>query len=231
VLRLPAFQPAGAPAPARAARQRAADRVAGAPPAGRTTIAAHRWCAARRDVRRAASGASLDLFAHLASGALLGRAFRPTGEHWASFALFGAAAAISPDVDAPLALLGTETWAKYHQVFTHSLVGLAVVPLGLSLLPFRFAPWRTRYVLALSGWCLHVSLDLCANWEVPVPWPLSQDRWALQLLDQDFSWPLDMLLVVGLALTLWQPAMRHARTLSIATAVLLALWLAIGLPT
>jgi len=173
----------------------------------------------------------LDAFAHLASGGLLGRAFRPTGEDWIPFAVFGAVAAISPDVDAPLALLGTDAWAKYHQVFTHSLIGLALVPLALSLVPFRFATWRDRYVLALSGWLLHVILDICANWEVPVLWPISQDRWALHLLDRDFSWPIDMLLVVALASTLWQPAMRHARTLAIATTVLLALWLASGLPT
>ncbi len=176
-------------------------------------------------------GGALDAFAHLASGGLLGRSFRPTGEDWVPFAVFGAVAAISPDADAPLALLGTEAWATHHQVFTHSLIGLVWVPLALSLIPFRFAPWRHRYLLALSGWFLHVVLDVCANWGVPVLWPLSQDRWALHLLDRDFSWPIDMLLVVGLASTLWQPAMRHARILSIATATLLVLWLVAGLPT
>ncbi len=179
----------------------------------------------------AALGGQLDVFAHLASGGLLGRAFLPTGEQWVPFAVFGAVAAISPDIDAPLALLGTEAWAKHHQVFTHSLIGLALVPLVLSLFPFRFAPWRTRYILALSGWLLHVVLDVCANWEVPLLWPASQDRWALHLLDTDFSWPIDMLLVLGLAITLWQPAMSHARVLSIATAAVLVLWLAAGLPT
>ena len=71
----------------------------------------------------------------------------------------------------------------------------------------------------------------CANWEVPVLWPVSLDRWALHLLDKDFSWPIDMLLVVGLALTLWQPAMRHARAVFMATAVVITLWLAAGFPT
>ena len=173
----------------------------------------------------------MDAFAHLASGGLLGRCFQPTGKGWVAFALFGAVAAISPDVDAPLALLGTETWAKHHQVFTHSLIGLVLVPLALSLIPFRFAPWRDRYPLCLAGWILHVALDVCANWDVPVLWPVSQDRWALHLLERDFSWPIDMLLVVGLASTLWQPAMRYARTLAIATAVLLALWLVGDFPT
>jgi membrane-bound metal-dependent hydrolase YbcI (DUF457 family) len=162
---------------------------------------------------------------------LLGRAFLPTGERWVPFALFGAVAAISPDVDAPLALLGAEAWATHHQLFTHSLIGLALVPLALSLFPFQFAPWPTRYTLALSGWLLHVLLDVCANWEVPLLWPVSRNRWALHLLDTDFSWPIDMLLVLGLALTLWQPAMIHARALSVATAAILVLWLAAGLPT
>ncbi len=106
-----------------------------------------------------------------------------------------------------------------------------MVPLALSLFPFQFAPWRTRYSLALSGWLLHVLLDICANWEVPLLWPVSQNRWALHLLDADFSWSIDMLLVLGLALTLWQPAMSHARALSIATAAVIVLWLAAGLPT
>ncbi len=173
----------------------------------------------------------MDLFAHLASGGLLGRSFRPTGDKWVPFAVFGAVAAISPDVDAPLALLGPEVWAKYHQLFTHSLVGLVLVPLALSLIPFRFAPWQTRYVLALAGWSLHVFLDVCANWGVPVLWPISRDRWALHLLDSDFSWRIDMLLIVGLASTLWEPATGYARTISIATAILLAIWFISGLPT
>jgi membrane-bound metal-dependent hydrolase YbcI (DUF457 family) len=173
----------------------------------------------------------LDAFAHLASGGLLGRAFRPLGDGWVPFAVFGAVAAISPDVDAPLALFGADAWTQHHQVYTHSLVGLVWVPLVLCALPFRFAPWRTRYALALSGWLLHVLLDVCANWQVPVPWPVSQDRWALVLLDSDFSWRIDMLLVVALAATLWEPAMRHARVLAVTTAAVLAAWLAIGLPT
>ena len=173
----------------------------------------------------------MDAFAHLASGCLLGRSFKPVGEHWRAYALFGAAAAISPDVDAPVALFGAEAWAQHHQVYTHSLVGLALVPLALSLLPFRFAVWRTRYGLALAGWLLHVLLDVVANWGVPVLWPLSQERWALRLLDADFSWRIDMLLVLGVAATLWNPVMRHARAISLVTAVILAVWLVTGLPT
>jgi len=173
----------------------------------------------------------LDPFAHLASGALLGRAVRPTGEAWPAFALFGLAAGIAPDVDAPLALFGADVWGRWHQLFTHSLVGLLWVPLGLSLLPFRFAPWRTRFALALGGWTLHVVLDLVARWPVPVAWPASDEKWALLLLVRDFSWTIDMLLVVGLALTLWDPARPHARWIAVTTALIVAGWLMAGLPT
>ena len=162
---------------------------------------------------------------------MLGRSFRPRGNGWVPFAAFGALAAVSPDVDAPLALLGPEAWADYHQVFTHSLLGMLLVPLALSLLPWRFAEWRIRYLIAMAGWSIHVLLDVSANWGVPVLWPISQDRWALHLLDSDFSWRIDMLLIVGLAATLWEPAMGHARALAIATATLLAIWLVSGFPT
>ncbi len=172
----------------------------------------------------------MDAFAHLASGALLGRAARPTGEHWRQFAFFGAIAGISPDIDAPIALFGAEAWAQWHQLLTHSLLGLAVVPALLASLPFRFALFRTRYALALSGWSLHVLLDVVARWPVPVLWPLGTQRWALFLTQSDFSWSLDMLLVVGLATSLWEPAMRHGRSIALATGIVLVVWLYAGLP-
>ena len=111
------------------------------------------------------------------------------------------AAGLSPDIDAPVALLGPEAWVRWHHLYTHSLVGLVWVPLALSLLPLRFAPWRTRFALALAGWALHVTLDVVGRWPVPVLWPLSETRWALYRLDRDFSLTLDLVLIVGLAAT------------------------------
>jgi membrane-bound metal-dependent hydrolase YbcI (DUF457 family) len=170
----------------------------------------------------------VDLIAHAASGALLGRAARPTGATWPAFALYGAAAGLSPDIDAPLALAGADAWARFHQVATHSLVGLVWVPLALAALPFRFAPWRTRYALALAGFAVHVFLDVVARWPVPLLWPISDARTALYLLEVDFSWRLDMAIVTGLALSCWDPARRHARAIAAATALVLALSLALG---
>ena len=173
----------------------------------------------------------MDAFAHLASGALLGRAFRPGGARWPAFALYGAAAGVSPDLDAPLALFGPEAWSRWHQLYTHSLVGIISIPLLLSSLPLHFAQWRQRYALALVGWMLHLVLDVSARWPVPVLWPLSDQTWALYRLDSDFSWIVDMLFVVGLGLTLWDRAMPRARWISLGSFVAVGTWLVLGLPT
>ncbi len=173
----------------------------------------------------------MDPFAHAASGALLGRAAVPTGDAWRAALGFGVVAAMAPDVDAPLALLGPEAWARWHQVWTHSLVGLVWVPLLVSALPFRFARWRTRYGVALAGWALHVVLDAVGRWPVPLAWPLSAERFGWPLLERDFSWTVDMLIVAGLAASLWDRALAQARWIAGATALAVALWLGLGLPT
>ncbi len=173
----------------------------------------------------------MDVFAHIAAGALLGRAVRPSGDHWVAFAIFGAAAGFSPDIDAPLALMGPEVWAEWHQVVTHSVVGLLWVPVALSAWPFQFAPWQERLKVALMGWCLHVVLDLCARWPVPILWPFSKARFAWTLIQHDFSWTIDMILIVGLALTLWDPIKQRARALASFTATLVVSWLLLGFPT
>ncbi len=61
--------------------------------------------------------------------------------------------------------------------------------------------------------------------------PALDEKWALFLLERDFSWTVDMLLVLGLALTLWDPARPFARWIVAATAVVVTGWLAGGLPT
>ena len=126
---------------------------------------------------------------------------------------------------------GMHVWGQWHQLFTHSLIGLLWVPLGLSLLPFRFAPWKHRFAIALAGWTLHIILDLCARWPVPIFWPLVDHRWALYLIKLDFSFVIDMLLVMGFVVTLWDPARPYARWVVAATALIAGGWLISGLPT
>ena len=172
----------------------------------------------------------MDIFAHSISGALLGRAVRPEGNNRKSVVIYGALAGISPDIEAPIALLGSDVWYRWHQIFTHSLFGLLWVPLFISLLPWRFSRWKIRYLIALAGWGIHVLLDLCAKWPVPLIWPFSDQKWTFSFLSSDFSLIIDMILLVGLALTFWDPVQKHARWLSIATAAIIAVWFALGLP-
>jgi len=173
----------------------------------------------------------MDIFAHTASGMLLGRAFQPAGPNWRSFLAFGAIAGILPDLDLPIALLGHDAWFRWHQVLTHSLPGLIFLPLLPALIPFGIPSFKTRYFLALSGWTVHVCLDLAARWPVPLLWPLSDQRWTFRLIRADFSWIIDMLLLIGLALSLWEPAIRHGRRIAVATFAGVAAWLLLGFPT
>ena len=81
---------------------------------------------------------------------------------------------------------------------------------------------KRKYDISLAGWSLHVSLDFVANWPMPLFWPVTSERYSLGLLSQDFSWRLDMLLVIGLAATLWDRAMPHARPIFLITWVAMA---------
>ena len=74
-------------------------------------------------------------------------------------------------------------------------------------------------------------MDVVARWPVPVPWPLSSERWALYLIAQDFSLTIDIVLVVGLLATLYDPLQPRARPIALGTAALVTVWLAAGLPT
>lgn len=172
----------------------------------------------------------MDIFAHSTSGALLGRSIRPEGNDRKSVVLYSTLAGISPDIEAPIALLGYDVWYRWHQLFTHSLFGMLWVPLLISLLPFRFTKWKTRYFIALAGWGIHILLDLCAIWPVPLLWPLSDQKWTISFLAADFSLIIDMILLVGLALTCWGPVEKYARLISTATAAVIAVWFALGLP-
>jgi membrane-bound metal-dependent hydrolase YbcI (DUF457 family) len=140
---------------------------------------------------------------------------------------------IAPDIpEFPLLLSGPDAWHTWHQVFTHSLAGLLWIPPVLALLVFRWdVSTRFKLGMAYAGWALHVALDVVARWPVPLLWPVSDERYALNRLDADFSWGLDMLLVVGLAITLWGPARAKARLIAVAVAGVLAGWLILGLPT
>ncbi len=161
----------------------------------------------------------------------MGRAFQPEGLHRKAFIIFGGTAGFLPDIDIPIALMGHNAWFRWHQLFTHSLIGLLFLPLLLALIPFKFASFRIRYGMSLCGWILHICLDLSARWPVPLLWPLTEKRWSFMMIKDDFSWIVDMLLIIGLAISLWDPMVKHGRRIANATLIFVAAWLILGLPT
>lgn len=162
---------------------------------------------------------------------LLGQSFQTESIQRKKFIVFGGVAGFIPDIDIPIALLGHDAWFKWHQLFTHSLIGLVCLPLLLALIPLDFASFKVRYQLALSGWFMHIGFDLAARWPVPLLWPISEHRWAFFMIRDDFSWIIDMLLIIGLAISLWDPMLEYGRRIAGATFIFVATWLILGLPT
>ena len=137
----------------------------------------------------------MDPVTHIASGLLAGRLLQdrfPTARRALAFGVLGA---WIPDVDSFIGL-GPEAYLRDHRAFTHSLLGGAVLALGLALafrplarqVEFRkLAPWGYGLVL------LHIFLDLCTTYGTQVFWPISDARLflpALFIVDPLFTLPL-----------------------------------------
>lgn len=145
----------------------------------------------------------MEPFGHAASGIALAQLLRPPGAAGARFwPLTGALFALAPDVDAVTWLVGGPAlFRAHHQYYTHNLFVSATLPPLLGLVACRFAPAGTpkgRVVALVWGaWALHLLGDTLAYWPVKLYWPVSDGGVALELLQQDFSFGLPAILLLG----------------------------------
>jgi len=174
----------------------------------------------------------MDIFGHAALSLLAGRAVAPGPEARRTATAAAMVAGLAPDVDAVTYLAGADVFRAYHQVFTHNVVALAVIPAavagGLWLLFRRQA--GVLFAAAYAAMGLHLAADVIGLWPVPLWLPFSQERVALYWLEQDFSLALDVILLVGAMLTLWDPISKRVwavRAASAATLLAAGLWLAV----
>jgi membrane-bound metal-dependent hydrolase YbcI (DUF457 family) len=175
----------------------------------------------------------LDLFGHAAASFLVGRSVPATARDRSACTAAALAAGLAPDLDALTYLIDPALFFEHHQVFTHNLLALAVLP---ALVAWAVRRWRPGsagrvYGAALASMTLHLLGDLIAQWPVPLLWPLSDARFHLGLLQIDFSPVLDAILMGGALLMLWDPVATHtARLRGVAAASLLTAvaWLTFG---
>ena len=132
----------------------------------------------------------------------------------AKAALIGALAGMTPDLDVLIRSSTDPLLAvEFHRHFTHSLF---FIPIGawlcsLLLYPLLGKRWQLSYRQVLT-WCLigfatHGLLDACTTYGTKLLWPLSDQRYALDIIsivDPLFTVPL--LVLVG-----WAAATKNRR--------------------
>ncbi len=149
----------------------------------------------------------MDLFGHVAASFLVGRAASSDPAHRRGTTAAALIAGLVPDVDAATYLVSADLFRRVHQIWTHNLVALALLPgaIGLGIARIAGIPRGPAILAAYGAMALHLLGDLIGLWPVPLFQPFSDHRVAWFLLPQDFCWSLDAILVGGAALTLWDP--------------------------
>jgi inner membrane protein len=131
----------------------------------------------------------MDPFTHALSGALVARATAPArGAHLPLRLRMaaGCAAALFPDIDFALRLVGTLTYLNQHQGITHSLLLLPLWTLLLAALfatlARRGADWRLFLAPVALGLLVHIAGDIVTAYGLQLFAPLSSARHALPLV-------------------------------------------------
>ena len=166
----------------------------------------------------------MDVFGHAALSLLVGRALPPRPELRRATTVGALAGGLLPDVDAVAYLWGADAFRQVHQLYTHNVIALIVLPvlagLALGALLGRDRGWVMAAVWV--GMVFHLIGDVIGLWPVPMLYPFSDARLAFYLLEQDFSLAFDVVLVLGAVMTFWDPiAARASRTRLVLGAALL----------
>ena len=126
-----------------------------------------------------------------------------------------------PDIDSIAGLWGTGAYLDHHRGITHSLIGVPVFALLLSVVMYFFSGkfWPT-YAVALISMGTHPALDYLNSYGVRPLLPWSR-KWfygdAVDIIDPY----LDLLLLIGILAGAWSPRIRRgAAWVSLILAVL-----------
>lgn len=116
----------------------------------------------------------------LGVGALSGQALSPYNPVYCAAVL----GALAPDLDVLAMLRGRVSFMRQHRGASHSLAGIMLISLAVSLIiyiDFAVSPWLYLH-WALAGACSHVTLDCLNSYGTQLWWPFSRKRIAGNLL-------------------------------------------------
>jgi membrane-bound metal-dependent hydrolase YbcI (DUF457 family) len=165
----------------------------------------------------------MDPLTHACSGILIGQALRPLPTVRRQTLLVLGLAASVPDLDAVSYLWGPGAYARLHHAHTHTLLGAAVFAPLLAVIErtwIREIPFSRLLAFNLTGYLVHLLLDLPAVWPLRLLWPWTDRDFVLRWTG-DFD--LVVLFVVGLATGLAQTDGLRARAPWILGGVLIIL--------
>ncbi len=108
------------------------------------------------------------------------------------------------DVDAASGFLGPSAYLKWHQTYTHSLVGtLCVVAIGMlvaiSIAARKSAPLPWILLAMVAAASVHLVMDLWQSDGITVLWPIRGTRFAADFVPGTDPWILTML-ILGLGI-------------------------------
>ncbi len=174
----------------------------------------------------------MDVFGHAALSVLVGRGAAPRPELRTATTLGALAGGLLPDLDAVVYLWGADAFRQHHQLWTHNLFALVLLPAVAGALLGLILRRDRAWILAGAwlGMAFHLAGDVIGLWPVPLLHPVADVRVAFYLLEQDFSPALDAVLVLGAVASFWDPvAERPGRVRITALMTLAAAVVAIAL--
>ncbi|MFQ3620425.1 MAG: metal-dependent hydrolase [Spirochaetales bacterium] len=102
------------------------------------------------------------------------------GVRWALFI-----GSLLPDIDIVFLLGGWSLYRIYHRGPTHSLIGVFILALFLTLLlgrKYSLAGKKKIFFASLLGMAMHLALDLITSYRTYLLWPFSDYRFALGIV-------------------------------------------------
>ena len=122
----------------------------------------------------------MDNVSHTLAGWALSRAAGPDRPPGTTLALV--VASNLPDIDIVLQLRSGSEYLLFHRGITHSLVGLAVLPVALAAGLWWAYGGRTRFgwlaLVSTCGVAMHLLYDVVTPWGTMLLYPLSAERFA-----------------------------------------------------
>ncbi|MHB9093917.1 MAG: metal-dependent hydrolase [Eubacteriales bacterium] len=135
-------------------------------------------------------------------------------------------ASVIPDIDYVYRIAGDFTYFKFHRGPTHSIPGIILLALFLSLVLSRVFPGMKK--LALFGWSLlgltfHVSLDLLNTYSTYALWPFSPKPLSFDILMiiDPILW---VILAAGIILSRLKRMKEAGRKIALSVFLLLTLY-------